>query len=115
MIKEDTVTKIKKKLRSYKEEEIEYNDPHVKIQMILREGSKEEIVKHILNPQHLVHIEITKGKYGDTIYNLYFKLSNTRTLKLPVMFDKDGKKSLYILTYIKRYRAWQNMIRRRKR
>lgn len=31
-------------------------------------------------------------------------------MKLPVIFDKNGKKGLYILTYIMTYRHWKKII-----
>ncbi len=54
-----------------------------------------------------------KGKYGKIVHNLHFKISSTKTMRLPVIFDKNNKKSLYILTYVMRYRKWQSMIKRR--
>jgi len=31
-------------------------------------------------------------------------------MKLPVILDKKGKKELYIITYIMRYRKWKKII-----
>ncbi len=112
-IKEDDVDKIKKKLRNYKKQDIEFNDPHFTQQLILREGNKDEVIRNILNPDKLVYSYQEKGKYGDIVHCLHFKISNTRTMRLPVIFDRNNKKGLYIITYIMRYRSWQNMIKKR--
>jgi hypothetical protein len=110
--KEDHIEDIKRKLKNYKREEIEFNEPHFTQQLILREGNKEEVINNLLNPDKLIYSYQEKGKYGDTKHILHFKISNNRTMRLPIIFDKNGKKSLYILTYVMRYRKWQNMIRR---
>ena len=109
-IKEDNVEELKKKLRNFKKEQLIFNEPHFTQQITLREGSKEEVVKHLLNPDKLVYSYQEKGKYGDTIHCLHFEVSNTRTMRLPIIF-KNGSK-VYIITYIMRYRNWQNMIKR---
>lgn len=108
----EDITSIKKRLQAYKQEDITYNEPHFTQQLILREGSKEEVIKMLLDPEHLVFFYTDKGKYGDTIYSLYFHVSNTKTMKIPVIFDKNEKKGLYILTYIMRHRKWQSMVKR---
>lgn len=110
MCKNGELEKLKKKLKSYNEKEIRFNDPHFTQQLILREGSKKEVIKNILNPDKLVYFYKEKGKYEDIIFCLHFKISNTRTMRLPIIFDK-GKKGLYIITYIMRYRSWQNMVK----
>jgi len=92
---ENDLAQLKLKLRSYTEAEIEFNEPHFSQQLALREGNREELIKIILNPEKLVYFYCENGKYGDTIHCLHFDLSNTRTIRLPVIFDKNGKKSLY--------------------
>ena len=105
------IQEIRKRLRQYRKENIEFNDPHFTEQMILRGGRKQEVIDNILDPKRLAYVcEEFKGK--TVVHDLHFKISNTRTMRLPVIFDKDGQKGLYILTYIMRYRAWQNMIRK---
>lgn len=99
--------KVKSKLKSYKKEDIIFNEPHFTEMLILREGSREDVTKNLLNPEKLVHAEEEKPSK----YKLYFKMSNTRTMILPIIFDKDNKKCLYTLTYIMRYRNWRNTIR----
>jgi len=110
--KNDDIKKLKKKLKEYKKEDMEFNEPHFTQQLYLREGTKKEVINNLLKPENLVFSYKEKGKYGDTIHCLHFKLSNTRTLRLPVIFDKNNEKGLYILTYIKRYRSWQNMVKK---
>lgn len=99
--------RIKSKLKSYKENDIIFNEPHFTERLILREGSRKEVIKNLLDPEKLVHVEEEKPDK----YKLYFKMSNTRTMILPIIFDKDNKKCLYMLTYIMRYRNWRNMVR----
>jgi hypothetical protein len=110
--KKEDINEIKDRLRSYSRRDIRLNEPHFTQQMLLRDGDKESILNNILRPDKLVYAYSVEGKYGDRIYDLYFEVSNTRTLKLPVIFDRKNKKSLYILTYVLRYRKWQNMITR---
>lgn len=107
---EDNIKDLKKKLRNYKREQLQFNEPHFTQQLTLREGNREEVIKFLLNPDKLVYSYPEKGKYGDTIHCLHFEVSNTRTMRLPIIFKNDGK--IYIITYIMRYRNWQNMIKR---
>ena len=91
-IKEDNIEDLKKKLRNFKKEQLIFNEPHFTQQLTLREGSKEEVVKHLLNPDKLVYSYQEKGRYGDTIHCLHFEVSNTRTMRLPIIesFEKSG-------------------------
>lgn len=109
-IKEDDVEELKKKLRNFKKEQLIFNEPHFTQQLKLREGNKEDVVRHLLNPDKLVYSYQEKGKYGDTVHCLHFEVSNSRTMRLPIIFRSDSK--VYIITYIMRYRNWQNMIKR---
>ena len=110
-LKDDNIEELKKKLRSYKREQIQFNEPHFTQQLNLRDGNKEEVINHILNPDKLVYSYQEIGKCGDIIHCLHFDMSNTRTMRIPVIFKKDGK-VLYIITYIIRYRSWHNMIKK---
>ena len=112
-VKDDDIEKLKEKLKCYNKEDIEFNEPHFTQQMILRDGNKEDVINNLLNPENLVYSYQEKGKYGDTVHCLHFRISNTRTMRLPVIFDRKGKKGLYIITYIMRYRYWQNMVKKR--
>jgi len=103
---------LKKKLREYSRRDIEFNEPHFTLQLMLREGNKEEVIKNLLNPVKLVYAYQERGKYGDIIHCLHFRISNKRTMRLPVIFDRNNRKGLYIITCIMRYRPWQNMIKR---
>lgn len=102
---------VKSKLKKYMKKDIIFNEPHFTRQMLLREGNKEQVIFNLLNPEKLVYCEIQDNRSENKVCCLYFKISNTRTMKLPVIFDKEGRKSLYILTYIMRYRNWKGMIR----
>lgn len=106
-----SLEKLRDKLRSYRREDIGFNEPHFTQQMILREGSKEEVITNLLKPDNLVYFYSEPGKYGDVKYSLYFRISSTRTMKIPVILDLNRKKRIYVLTYIMRYRPWQSMIR----
>lgn len=112
-IKENDLEEIKRKLRNYTEKDIEFNDPHFTRALLLREGDVEEVKKNLLNPDRLAYSYQERGKYGDIIHCLHFKISNRRTMKIPVIFDRKNKKSLYIITYIMRYRPWQSMIKKK--
>ena len=101
---------IQNKLKDYEKEDIVFNEPHFTNQLILREGNREEVIDNLLNPDKLMHATKECDSRGNVVYNLFFKISRSRTMKLPVVF---GKKGLYIKTYIMRYRRWQNMVRRK--
>ncbi len=105
------VNEIKKLLKKLKPENIKFTI-HAENQILVRDGNKREVVKNILDPKKLVYVYKEKGSRGEWIYCLHFAISKNRTMRLPVIF-KDGGKNLYILTYIMRYRKWQNMIRRK--
>jgi hypothetical protein len=111
---EDDVEQIKEKLRMYNKGEIIFNEPHFTIRLMMREGSKEEVISNLLSPDRLVYSYKEEGSFGEVIHCLHFKISNTRTMRLPVIFDAKGRKNLYILTYIMRYRPWQSMLRKGK-
>ncbi|MFH1972340.1 MAG: hypothetical protein ABIJ18_02575 [archaeon] len=87
---------IKEKLRKIKN--IVFTK-HAEQQLILREGNKEQIQNLIKNPENLIYSETQKNREC-----LYFNISNKRTIILPVVFKN---KTLYILTYIMRYRPWR--------
>jgi len=112
MVVEDDIEEIKKKLKCYRREDIKFNEPHFTQQIILREGSREEVISSLLNPEKLAYCYHEQGKNGRIVHCLHFSISNSRTMKLPTIFDRDGRKGLYILTYIMRYRRWQNMARK---
>ncbi len=114
MPEEDELEEIRRKLRAYKREDIIFNEPHFTNMLLLREGNKEEVVRCLLEPDQLVYSYEEEGRYGDVVHCLHFKISNTRTMRLPVIFDRNSKKSLYIITYILRYRPWQSMIRAKR-
>jgi len=97
-IKEDDIEELKKKLRNYKREELRFNEPHFTQQLRLREGNKDEVIDALLNPDKLIYSYQEKGKYGDIKHNLHFKVSNSRTMRIPVIFDSGEKKGLNIIT-----------------
>ena len=105
------VENIKRKLKEYQREHLRFNEPHFFYQLQLREGNKEEVIRNILDPDALRYVSQERGKYGDVIYALYFAVTETQTMKIPLIF-KENEKLLYILTYIIRYRNWTNMIKR---
>ena len=105
----EDVEELKNMLKRHSREDIMFNEPHFTHQLMLREGDKEAVIMNMLHPDKLVYSFQQVGKYGDIIHCLHFGISNSRTLRIPVIFRKD--KTLYILTYIVRYRRWQNMVR----
>ncbi len=94
---------VKALLRTYRPEDIRFNEPHFTTQLTLRDGDRETVVSTLLDPEYLVGAERSLGLYGDEKLTLYFKLSNTRTMILPVIPGE----TLYVLTYIMRHRRYQ--------
>lgn len=109
-IKEDNLIELKKKLKEYNINQIKFTQ-HFEQQLLLREGNKEQIIYLLTNLDKLVYSYQEKNSFGEIIHCLHFKISNTRTIRLPITFKK---KSLYILTYIMRHRTWQRMVKRKK-
>ncbi len=103
----EQIEQIKKRLSKYSRREVIFSE-HAQEQIILRNGDLQEVVKNLIDPRKLVDFSIEEGTKGDKKYNLIFQISNTRHLKIPVIFDpkKRKSKSLYILTYIDRPRRW---------
>lgn len=112
VVAEDDIEVIKRKLRSYKREEVIFNEPHFTYMLLLRQGDKEEVINHILNPEKLVYSYSEVGKYGDIKHNLHYEISNTKTMRLPVIFNTNSKRNIYILTYIMTYRNWRNLLKK---
>ena len=109
---EPNISQMKARLRTYDKRDVMFNEPHFTEQLLLREGDRDQVINSLINPENLVWYCQELGKYGDIIYALYLKINEARTIKLPVIFDKNGKKGLYILTYVMRYRNWQSMVKR---
>lgn len=107
-----SVKKLKKKLESYERGHLKFNEPHFTQMLLLRDGDKRQVIQNLLNPENLMYFYTEKGKYGDVKYSLYFKISHNKTMKLPLIFDLNNKKCIYILTYIMRDRPWHTMIKR---
>jgi hypothetical protein len=107
---EEDVESMKRRLASYNGADIRFNEPHFSQQLALRDGSRDDVIKNLLNPDNLVHYYTETGRMGDTKHSLYFRISNTKTMKIPVIFDIKGRKSILVLTYIMRYRPWQTML-----
>ena len=84
---ESEINLIKKRLRTYNRKEIKFNEPHFSQQLALRDGNKEEVIENLLNPERLVLAYIELGRYNDIKYSLYFAISNSKTMKLPIIFD----------------------------
>jgi hypothetical protein len=112
---EDDIDDIKERLKRYVRKDIIFNEPHFSEQIVRRYGDREEVIRNLLDPRNLAYSYSEIGSLGDTIHCLHFRISSTKTLRLPVIFDRRGGKNLYILTYIMRCRPWQNMIITRRR
>ena len=104
---------VKEKLGRYFIEQIKYNDPHVSFRCAQREVSKEVIERHLLNPEELVlaYKEESLG-INEEKYELYFKLSSSKTLKLIAVLKEQ---ELYIVTVIVRLRRWKNLVKIQRR
>lgn len=106
IIKEDdNLEETRQNLSKYKEEDIIFTN-HALSQIELREGNKDEIIYLILHPGNLVYSYSEKAKEGKTKHILHFKISNNKTIILPVIFNRN----LYIITYILRHRGvWKKV------
>ena len=104
---------LKTKLRTYNKEEITFNEPHFSQKLLFREGNRETVIKNVLCPDKLVYFYEEFGKYGDIKYNLYFEIEKLKTMKIPIILDKNCKRNIYIITYIISYRRWQGMVKRK--
>ena len=98
------VEEARRKLRTYSIKDIEFYEPHVTEKLIERGGKREDIITNVLNPVSLINVIEKTGKYGDTIHCLIFELGDNKTMRIPVIFNFENRKILYILTYILRYR-----------
>ena len=47
--KEDNIEEIKKRLRYYTKEDLEFNEPHFSQQLVLRDGDKKEVIVNANN------------------------------------------------------------------
>lgn len=80
------IKKIKEKLKQYKKEDIEYNQPHVDEKCDMYQMSRRDFERHLLNPEKLNFVGIQKSKNPeyDKIYALYFAVSKSTTYLIPV-------------------------------
>lgn len=106
---EKETKRIKAIIQEYNLNDLKFNEPHFSERLILRDGNKKEVINNLLELDNLVYAYEEKGKYNDKKYVLHFKISNTRTMIIPVVAFK---KYLYAITYIMRYRPWKNMIKK---
>ncbi|KYC51678.1 MAG: hypothetical protein AMQ74_01039 [Candidatus Methanofastidiosum methylothiophilum] len=105
------VQELKEKLKLLSKDNVQYSD-HFLIRMAQRDGNLAEVITLLLNPEKLVYFYKEKSNQGEIVYNLHFKISNTKTLKLPVIIDRYGHKNLYIITYIMIYEPWKKAIKK---
>ncbi len=103
----DPLELIQQKIRTYSTKGIEFYEPHFSSQMILRGGNKRQVMDNLTNPDRLVYVEQSLGKYGDVVYDLFFLLEPNKVLILPVILNPT--KGLYVLTYIMRARIPRRM------
>jgi hypothetical protein len=96
---------VRRYLRTLSRKSIRFNEPHFSTRLVLRDGRREEVINLIMQADRLVDVKVQQGKYGDTIYVLFFMVTRTRTMILPAIISKQG---LYILTYIDRHRGMHN-------
>lgn len=106
-IKKENSEQIKNVLRSYKKEDIEYNEPHFTLKLDRLKIDRNEVIKNILKPDKLVLVGVSKSKNPNYkyVYDLYFKLSKNRVFKIPISIKP---KSLYLVTIFKIRRKIQH-------
>ena len=110
-LKRESLVEVKRLLSRYSEENIMFNEPHFTERLLLREGNREEVIHLLLNPDNLVYVESRTETRGIS-YTLYFDISNTRTVIIPLVFRT---KSLYIITYIQEYKPWIRLLKKKRR
>jgi len=74
----DNLDSIKKILTSYNRSQILFNEPHFTNQLLLRDGSREEVIQLLLNPSKLTYSYQEIGKYGAIKHCLIFELSKEK-------------------------------------
>ena len=82
------VQSIQKLLKSFSEENIEFDDPHVTERLIENNMTKDKIIDFILNQTNKIHNVIEDRS---KVYKLYFKLTEKRQLKVILDNIKHGK------------------------
>lgn len=80
--------------------------------MAQRDGNLEEVIAILLNSEKLVYFYKEKSSKGEIFYNLHFKISNTKTLKLPVIINRSGHKNLCIIIDIMIYGPWKKAVKK---
>ena len=83
-IKKVNPDKIKRILRKYRKEDLEYNEPHFALKLEREKIDKKEVVKNILKPDKLAFVGTSESKNPnyDYVYDLYFKLSKNISIYL---------------------------------
>lgn len=106
-IKKEDPEKIKRILRKYKKEQIEFNEPNFTLKLDRRKIDRKEVIRNILKPDKLVFVGVSESKNPnyDYVYDLYFKLSKNRIFKIPTSIKP---KSLYLITVFKIRRKIQD-------
>ncbi len=99
---------LKRKLKSYKKEEIIITK-HAELQALIREVDLEEVKDNIINPEKLVYAQKQASFKDEQKYDCYFAYS--KHLYHRYILAINGK--LIIVTIIKVNRDWQKAIERR--
>ena len=100
-IRAENPEKVKSILRTYKEQDIEYNEVNDHFNHKLkREGvNKQDVIRNLLNPENLIFVGVSKSKNPrfEYVHDLYFKIGKNRIIKIPTSMKA---KSLYLITII---------------
>lgn len=93
MFIEDDIEVVKKKLKEYTPKKIIFNEPHFTHRLFLRSGCKKDVIQNLISPENLIFSYHLRDKFNSERYILHFKTSRSRTMILPVIFNKGNKKN----------------------
>ena len=109
-LKKEEIGKIINRLRGYSEKQFRFTDNYWK-RISSRDIDHDFVVKTFFEFDKINLIEEDILKFGDIGYDLYYEISNNRTLILGVC----PKKDLIFIHGIMRYRKWQSAIKKAKK
>ena len=100
------IEELKKKLRTYKKEDIIIKY-HAELQAFIRRVDLEKVKENILNPFRLVYAEKQKSKFpNEEKYNCYFAYSKNHYHRYVIIINR----KIIIATIIDINRDWQKTI-----
>lgn len=105
--KKEEIDKIIKILKKYKEEDFDFRE-HYWFRIAQRNIKHDFLLKTFFEFDKIKLIEEDVLKYGDIGYDLFYEISNNRTLIIGVC----PKEKLKFIHGILRYRKWQTAVKK---